>query len=54
MQKLMNDHIREVQGHLLKDYIVLVFPEFRECPATDYLSILTNDIQIYQEGSLKE
>lgn len=53
MQKLMNDHIRELRGHLLKRIISFSFSEFRECPAADYLSILTNDIQIYQEGSLR-
>ena len=49
----MNDHIRELRGHLLKRIISFSFSEFRECPAADYLSILTNDIQIYQEGSLR-
>lgn len=42
MQKLMNDHIRELRGHLLKWIISFLFSEFRECPTADYLSILTN------------
>ena len=38
MQKLMNDHIRELRGHLLKRIISFLFSEFRECPTADYLS----------------
>lgn len=53
MQKLINDHIRELRSHLLKKVMSFSFSEFRECPTADYLSILTNDIQVYQEGSLR-
>ena len=53
MQKLINDHIRELRSHLLKKIMSFSFSEFRECSTADYLSILTNDIQVYQEGSLR-
>ena len=53
VQKLMNDHIKELRSHLLKKIMSFSFSEFRKCPIADYLSVLTNDIQVYQEGCLR-
>lgn len=53
MQKLLNNYIQDLRNLLLKKIMGYSYTVFRETSTSDYLSLLTNDIQIYQEGALK-
>lgn len=52
-QKLSNDFIAELRNCLYQAIIRKSYSGFEERNVSDYLSVLTNDIHLYQEGRLK-
>lgn len=53
MQKMADKYIYHLRNEICKKIISYPFAEFGKRPISEYLSILTNDVQIYQEGALK-
>lgn len=53
MQKMADEYIYHLRNEICKKIISYPFAEFGKRPISEYLSILTNDVQIYQEGALK-
>lgn len=53
MQKLLDNYIVNLRNLLFKKIMGYSFPTFRKYSVSEYLSILTNDVQTYQEGALK-
>lgn len=53
MQELMNQYICRLREKLFQTILSSSFETFRERAVSDYVSILTNDIQAYQEGAVR-
>lgn len=53
MQKLLDKYIQNLRNLLFKKIMGYSYSSFRKLPTSDYLSLLINDVQIYQEGALK-
>ena len=52
-QKIADDFIADLRKKLYERMIDSSYEKFRQRPVSDYLSILTNDIHVYQEGAVK-
>ncbi len=52
-QKLADDFIAVLREKLYGKIMERSYEKFRQRPVSDYLSLLTNDIHIYQEGAVK-
>lgn len=52
-QKISDDYIQNLRNKLYEKITGYAYGDFVKKPASDYLSLLTNDIHIYQEGLLK-
>lgn len=50
MQRMINRYIGQLRSLLFRKIMSYSFVGFRKSSTSDYLSLLTNDIQIYQEG----
>lgn len=53
MQKMINHYIEQLRSLLFRKIMSYSFVGFRKSSTSDYLSLLTNDIQIYQEGIVR-
>ena len=53
MQKMINHYIEQLRSLLFRKIMSYSFVGFRKFSTSDYLSLLTNDIQIYQEGIVR-
>lgn len=53
MQKMINHYIGQLRSLLFRKIMSYSFAGFSKSSTSDYLSLLTNDIQIYQEGILR-
>ena len=53
MQKMADEHIYRLRNTISEKIMSYSFAEFEKRPISEYLSILTNDVQMYQEGALK-
>lgn len=53
MQKMINHYIEQLRSLLFRKIMSFSFVDFRKSSTSHYLSLLTNDIQIYQEGILR-
>lgn len=53
MQKIINHYIEQLRSLLFRKIMSYSFVGFRKSSTSDYLSLLTNDIQIYQEGIVR-
>ena len=53
MQKMINHYIEQLRSLLFRKIMSYSFVGFRKSSTSDYLSLLTNDIQIYQEGVVR-
>ena len=53
MQRMINRYIGQLRSLLFRKIMSYSFVGFRKSSTSDYLSLLTNDIQIYQEGIVR-
>lgn len=53
MQKMINHYIGQLRSLLFRKIMSYSFAGFSKSSTSDYLSLLTNDIQIYQEGIVR-
>lgn len=53
MQKMADEYIYRLRNTISEKIMSYSFAEFEKRPISEYLSILTNDVQMYQEGALK-
>lgn len=53
MQKMINHYIEQLRSLLFQKIMSYSFVNFRKSSTSDYLSLLTNDIQMYQEGLVR-
>lgn len=52
-QKVSDDYVRNLRNRLYEKVLQRNYGDFRKQAMTSYLSLLTNDVNMYQEGTVK-